>query len=426
MTTGTSIRTPPAVSLNCGTAYPGEHYSKSWSGADQAPIAKEYRLVSYRRKGYWALGPQGSRVWYPPVERTFKKRVWKASNKRPYDEHPYSCTWTKMYEPRINWQWWNTDWARWEGPRYGTITSCYGGWNYGSAGTRWTGNDTNALLGKLREKVAGSSFNAGVFLAEAPQALRMIYDSARRIDQALRYAKRGNFLGAARALTNGRPNVRVPKTRATANNWLELQYGWLPLLSDVYDAASFLAEQYNVEQKFVVRVKKQIGWTITPNIGSPSSVSVSGCQGSEVRRIKAVLREKDIAKLSGLMDPASVLWEKLPYSFVVDWLLPIGSWLEARGLASALTGTFVVSSKLLKTGGKAQYIGTSPYIRLMTGFSQSSREEGSYSRTVDASIVVGTPETVPLSEVFGWRRAANAISLLAQRNRSVDTSKYTE
>jgi hypothetical protein len=38
----------------------------------------------------------------------------------------------------------------------------------------------------------------------------------------------------------------------------------------------------------------------------------------------------------GLINPSTVVWELIPFSFVVDWFLPIGNFLH--GL-SALTGT---------------------------------------------------------------------------------------
>ena len=33
----------------------------------------------------------------------------------------------------------------------------------------------------------------------------------------------------------------------------------------------------------------------------------------------------------GLNNPANIVWEKVRYSFVVDWLLPIGPWLSSFG-----------------------------------------------------------------------------------------------
>ena len=33
----------------------------------------------------------------------------------------------------------------------------------------------------------------------------------------------------------------------------------------------------------------------------------------------------------GLANPALVAWELVPFSFVIDWVLPIGSWLTATG-----------------------------------------------------------------------------------------------
>jgi hypothetical protein len=48
------------------------------------------------------------------------------------------------------------------------------------------------------------------------------------------------------------------------------------------------------------------------------------------------LRNAGLATLSqlGLINPAVIVWERLPYSFVVDWFAPVGSWLNALTAAA--------------------------------------------------------------------------------------------
>jgi hypothetical protein len=45
----------------------------------------------------------------------------------------------------------------------------------------------------------------------------------------------------------------------------------------------------------------------------------------------------------GLGNPASILWERLPYSFVIDWFIPIGNYLELIGQVPYLRGRFLRS-----------------------------------------------------------------------------------
>lgn len=42
------------------------------------------------------------------------------------------------------------------------------------------------------------------------------------------------------------------------------------------------------------------------------------------------------AVASGLANPAAILWELMPYSFVIDWSLPIGNYLQAASSTRGL------------------------------------------------------------------------------------------
>jgi hypothetical protein len=46
----------------------------------------------------------------------------------------------------------------------------------------------------------------------------------------------------------------------------------------------------------------------------------------------------------GLLDPASVLWEITPYSFVVDWFVPFGTYLDNLNQIPKLKGRFLTTS----------------------------------------------------------------------------------
>lgn len=277
----------------------------------------------------------------------------------------------------------------------------------------WTSNHDLALLGKLREKVAGSDFNAGVFLGEGHQALSMIGNAATRIAKALRYARKGNFSGAASALTKG-TNRYVPPRRVGASNWLELQYGWLPLLMDAKNGAEFLAHQMNVPLEHVVRVSTSLNGKIT-NGWSPAYYKSTRCYTR--KSIKATLREKDVIALSGLTDPLSVAWELLPYSFIIDWFIPIGNYLSARGLSQSLSGTFVTSTKQYE---EMKGLAIKPERKdweFGAGADVYSHRKVTFSRSISTTLPVPRPSVKPLSQVVSWKRAANAVALLSQRFR---------
>jgi hypothetical protein len=310
----------------------------------------------------------------------------------------------------------------------------------------WTSNDDIALLGNLRTQIAGSSFNAAVTAAEAPEALWMIKDAATRIAKFYVAIRKGNLPKAAKALLSDvKPsgftragkasskriftkeevfiNKRAAKRRngapqTAARNWLELQYGWLPLLSDAEAGAQFLAHQTSSPFQYRVTATRFAGGTSAamPWVQGVFDTSNANFKWkyrgtSSSKRIIAFLREKDVVGLSGLKDPLSVVWELLPYSFVVDWFIPIGNYLQARGLSQALTGTFITCT-LRKTRWKTPLQwGTTTFDPSNSGPSATA-ENYSFSRVISTNLAVPLPEVKGLNQVPSWRRAANAVSLL--------------
>jgi hypothetical protein len=52
------------------------------------------------------------------------------------------------------------------------------------------------------------------------------------------------------------------------------------------------------------------------------------------------------------LDPLSVAWELLPWSFVVDWFIPIGSYLDLVNQVPSLKGRFLTTTVRTRTNSK--------------------------------------------------------------------------
>lgn len=351
---------------------------------------------------YWAFCPDGRRVRirYREPKLPYSR---KASPKRgrKLQENPYSMTKTVTDDDVFQRRWSNAQ-------SLITTTAVYDGAGNPTVDYRWTANHDLQLLGRLRNRVAGSGFNAGVALGESREALRMITNAASRIYNGYRAARRGNFARAADILTAGRPRTNLPSRNRVANNWLELQYGWLPLLGDVKAGAEFLAHQHSFPIQHRVKARLKIA---TGTITNKTWYSHRDYQVRREKSIVAILKEKDVVALSGLTDPWSVAWELLPYSFVFDWFIPVGNYLQARGLSQALTGTFVSTDfKTYDTGTLVPDSGLSGM--LVVGDVVYRQRHVSVTRTVSTTLPVPLPTSVGLGEALSWRRAANAVALL--------------
>lgn len=116
---------------------------------------------------------------------------------------------------------------------------------------------------------------------------------------------------------------------------------------------------------------------------------------------------------------AEVAWDATPYSFLLDWFVPIGDYLKQFGYSTNLRATAGCNSRRSKineySGGS--YIGSQGPLKTWTECGYSSI---SLKRTLNTSLVwrPSFSEVVNSSRVgLTTNRCANAFALLVQRIR---------
>jgi len=190
--------------------------------------------------------------------------------------------------------------------------------------------EVDALL-KLKDQ----NIDLGVAFAERSATARMVGDVATRIAKAYREARKRNFRKAASELG--------ARYRKSTSNWLELQYGWKPLLSDVYGSCQALADSRYAPHQWQITVKgvsreEEYNFSKAFNGGAQFYYEDRYFFGSFVRLDYYPDNVFLIALSSlGLTNPLQIAWELVPYSFVVDWMLPIGDWLSSLDAANGYT-----------------------------------------------------------------------------------------
>lgn len=286
----------------------------------------------------------------------------------------------------------------------------------------WTSNDDIVLYGDLRERIAGSSFNAAVTTAESIKSLETITDASKRLYLTYKSFRSGNFSRAADELFAGR-KLKKPSKRASGQ-WLEMKYGWLPLLSDVQSGAQFLAYSYT-PRVFRVEASRNAGGVRNRSMDYPYwGLDAQACvcanvSHQESKKIIAVLTEIDLPALAGLQDPLSVAWELLPYSFVLDWFIPVGNYLQARSLPQSIAGTFITSHRrrnrlnflwINRNGSSTNWT--------FAKRSEGTWEQFAFSRTISSVLPdPPLPRIKPLSTVPSWSKAVTSVALLVGLRR---------
>lgn len=297
----------------------------------------------------------------------------------------------------------------------------------GEAASGVTANDINAALNRLLQKAKSHSWNAAVDVAQGKKTVNMVVDNLRKLGRSVMALKHGDFSTAARQL-GATPRSTKLKSKDVSGRWLELQYGWMPLLSSVYEASKAYEAISNGPKKarFSATATRSSTHDYTATPGTTSFV-----QEFVDRRTYTLemTEELSIPRQLGLYDPLSVLWEIVPYSFVVDWFIPIGTYLENTNQLSKLKGRWLVSRRL-GTKGAATWTwkggsSTYPYCGYH-GFTHrydsmshkpSMIRNGAYFSRVPLSgpPAVPWPRFQTLPAAMSPRRIWNAISLAHQR-----------
>jgi len=181
----------------------------------------------------------------------------------------------------------------------------------------------------------------------------MIVQGARAVAASARALRRGDIYGVFRELNIRDHHRAIMKKRQYDSGarldrlWLELNFGWGPLLDDIAQACAVMAQAVPTDTLRVraseavssfTRVNYDDGYQTDARLGVKKLQLTSS--------VVALNPNLLLAKQLGLTNPAHVAWDAVPFSFVVDWFLPIGKYLNSFDASLGITlGPTVYSSQ---------------------------------------------------------------------------------
>jgi hypothetical protein len=204
---------------------------------------------------------------------------------------------------------------------------------------------------RLASEVGNGKVNLLQAYAEREQVANLVISTARRIAQSITSLRRGNFAAASHALfgstTKSSRHLRDRVDRVAGGipeQWLALQYGWKPLLSDVYGSCEELARTITgrncpaYQAQGTGAEKEQKEFLHVSASGLPDWIWYFDFEARSRVRVEYEVLSEGASFLSrtGITNPALLAWELLPYSFVVDWFYPVGTFLQNCDFASGL------------------------------------------------------------------------------------------
>lgn len=221
---------------------------------------------------------------------------------------------------------------------------------------------TNKATLKLYKKLDGAKLNAAQFLAERKQTAELLASTATRIAQGVRALRRADLRSFATALSlsgtesrtlkqSWKRVERTPAHQRISSHWLEYVYGWRPLLQDCYDAAELLAEQLSTYEgpegelrttasvRYPFKLRGSVPYGSEGGVILPNRDDLHICTARIRVQYRLDSEARSLLNKTGISNPGLLAWELLPYSFVVDWFVPVGTYLESLTAMDGFTIT---------------------------------------------------------------------------------------
>lgn len=313
----------------------------------------------------------------------------------------------------------------------------------------------NKCLTKFPTKVNGESFNSLVFLAEFKKTRAMVLTLAQ--DIATQFSKMQKSRVKDLSSISGRmyrdkhgfskhkfrtdsglnPNSGLSK-REVQNVWLEYRYGWRLLVKDIQDALKALHDtrtrrpvlrvtalsREEVKQSFTINNLQLINRIAPPG----QCLNDLTCERTYYEETKVTVRFRDSLPLLGTLqqygitNPALLVWELIPYSFVFDWLVPVGDYLSTidtfvgkefvSGCASYITDDSVKSKP---TNVRGDPTNSGWVLGRINHLAENTARRRFYKRV---SLTSFPSATLPRLDVnLNTQRVIDAISLVTQKIR---------
>lgn len=223
------------------------------------------------------------------------------------------------------------------------------------------------IANKIREEIMSSKSQLGVDLVELRKTRVMLVNAAISLLHGWRDLRSGYlpFAELVKALRKeGFKSV-------VGQKWLEFIYGWSPTVSGAFDTAEVLMQ--HLQQGSTVLGKVKARTDKRKLITTVFSRTDHWCEVRAKGQYQYTISDPKLLRLSqlGFVNPLAIAWELLPWSFVLDWFVDVGGYINRMDYALGIKDVYWQYTCRRQTKSSATY----------TGYLQKFREP-SYSSAV--------------------------------------------
>lgn len=184
----------------------------------------------------------------------------------------------------------------------------------------------NRVYAAFKEEVTGETSSLGIAFAQWRQSFGMVANRAYQLARAGKALYRGRFsdflnvLGIQPKKRHRRKKRNRPKE--AAGLWLEYQFGWRPLAGDIFNAFQQLEEPLPVDTFAVGRQEIRL---------ISNSVSDLAQKTLVYQRADVAIENPNLflANQLGLVNIGEIVFDGIPFSFVLDWFTDCQTWISS-------------------------------------------------------------------------------------------------
>lgn len=274
-------------------------------------------------------------------------------------------------------------------------------------------NTENRLRTELLAKIGKRQVSYGESLAEMSKSANFLASTVSGLVRGLLAARKGRWSEAARHWGVKPGDIRDGS--AFSKGWLAYQYGVMPLVNDIVNTQKLLQAGFAFREPLLMSAKRNLTYH-----GSTRDPVYPGWRSGAYQQLcnakafyKVANSELDALNRLGLLNPVEVGWALMPYSFVVDWVLPIGTYLEAltaRMLVDFVDGYF--GHRVTSSSRCGSTFTASSYKLLSAGFTMQT-DTFSYERWP----MSGLSPRLYVKSPFSTNHVISALALISQLRR---------
>jgi hypothetical protein len=278
-------------------------------------------------------------------------------------------------------------------------------------------------ISKFYADVSDIKFNFAVFAIELAKTRDMVAARAWQIGRSYMLLRQGKVKQAIAQFATLRQN-KVPtrgdkplEGKDLADAWLEMRYGWTPLMYEIQGAIELLEEKMlggKLARSYSVTTKSS--YTDKSSVGSSGITCTHNATINDHVTISCLIKPENPSRIIlgqlGFDNPALIAYELMPYSFVVDWFYNIGDYLQSQTALAGLSIDYVSITKTrylqdeITVTDAGSYPGSKP---------DNAGQHTYFSKLKRRDLSIPQPPMPTLGVDMDWKRLIDSLAMIRQQ-----------